>query len=77
MTQGSPQCATTDLTLSPIPIRCRPLVTALVDESVFEVLEMISVPWEEHPREVDLLIGLKNDGTENAKGTLVLRSICK
>ena len=77
VTQRSPRCATADLTLSPIPVRCCPLVTALVGEHVFEVLNIISVPWEEHPRKVDLLIGLKNDGTEDAKGTLVLRSICK
>ena len=77
VTQRSPRCTTADLTLSPVPVRCRPLVTALASEHIFEVLNIISVPWQEHPRKVNLLIGLKNDGTEDSKLTLVLRSICK
>ena len=63
-------------TLSPIPIRLHPLVTALVLERVFKILNILSVPREEHPRKVNLSIGLKNEGAENSKRTLTLRSMC-
>ena len=47
-----------DGTLRPIPIGCRTSVTTLFNEGVFKVLKIISVPREEHSREMDLLIGL-------------------
>ena len=62
----------------PIPVRRRPLVIAHVDESVFEVLDIISVPWEEHSRKVNLYIGLRTaESVENTRHMLILRSICK
>ena len=51
------KCA--DGTLCPIPIRRRPLVTALFHEHVFKVLNVIPVPWEEISRIVNLFIELK------------------
>jgi hypothetical protein len=69
-------CNCAESTLSPIPIRLRSLVTALFRERIFKVLDIISVPWQEHPRKVNLFIGLINEGTENTKRTLMLRSIC-
>ena len=61
MTPRYPRRATvlTVLTYCPIPIRRRPLVATLVDEGIFEVLNVIPVPWEEKSREVDLFYGLK------------------
>ena len=70
-------CNCADRTLSPIPIRLCPLVTTFFRERVFKTLNIVSVPREEQPRIVDLLVGLKNEGTENAERTLMLRSICK
>ena len=70
-------CKTTNRTLSPVPVGCCPLVTALVNERVFEILGIISVPWEEQSRKVNLLIGLENESREDTKRTSVLRSICK
>jgi len=46
-------------TLCPIPIGSRPLVTTLFRERVFKVLDIISMPWEEQSRHVDLFIGLE------------------
>ena len=46
-------------TLCPIPVRRRSFVTALLNEHIFKELKIISVPWEEHSREVDLFFGLK------------------
>jgi len=46
-------------TFGPIPIRGCPFVAALLDERIFEVLDKISVPREEQPREMDLFVGLE------------------
>lgn len=65
-------------TYCPIPVRCRSLVTALLNEGIFKVLEIVSVPWEEKSRKVDLSFGLEdNGGTDNTERTLIFRSICK
>jgi len=52
-------CNWADSTFCPVPIRRRPLVTALVHERVFKELDVISVEWEKQSRIVDLLPGLK------------------
>lgn len=72
-----PICNCAEITYSPIPVRLRSLVTALVCERIFKVLDKISVPGEEKPRKVDLFTGLKIESTENTKRTLGLRSMCK
>ena len=79
MKPTSPQSKGIKITLSPIPVRLCPLVTALVREYIFEVLDVISVPWEEHSRGVNLFNGIEseNEGRENVERTLTLRSICK
>ena len=78
MTPTSPRSEGAESTLSPIPIRLYPLVTAFVRKYVFKPLDVISVPRKEHSREVNLLIGLTDDeGQEKTEHTLGLRSICK
>jgi len=52
-------CKCAESTLCPIPIRRAPIVTALVLEHVFKVLDITSVPWEEKSRRVNLFVGLK------------------
>ena len=59
MTPGYLQREVAGITLSPIPIGLCSLVTALVREHIFEVLNIVSVPWEEHPRKVNLSIPVK------------------
>lgn len=57
-TASTHQCVIAGSTLSPVPIRLYSLETALVRKHVFKVLNVISVPWKEQAREVNLLIGL-------------------
>jgi hypothetical protein len=47
------------ITYRPIPIRGCSFEAALFDERILEKLDIISVPWQEHPGPVDLLIGLR------------------
>lgn len=42
-------------TEGPIPVWGHSCVTALVPQGVFEVLDKITMPWEEHPSKVDLI----------------------
>ena len=48
-----------DITYCPIPVRRRTLVITLLDERILKVLKIISVPWEEHARKVNLFFGLR------------------
>jgi len=48
-----------DITYCPIPVRRRTLVITLLNKRIFKVLKIISVPWEEHAREVNLFFGLR------------------
>ena len=61
MTPRHPRRATalTVLTYCPIPIRRRTCIIALRGEGIFKVLNVISVPREEHSRKVDLFYGSK------------------
>jgi len=48
-----------DFTYCPIPVRRHSFVIALLNEHIFKELKIVSVPWEEHSRKVDLFLGLK------------------
>ena len=48
-----------DITYRPIPVRRRTRVIAPLNQRIFKVLKIVSVPWEEHARKMYLFFGLR------------------